>query len=61
MSEGYTLENNRYLSKPTYREKFKGDTEHSTAAYIEIREDASLGSTSKVPLEAKFEKISHEA
>nr|WP_032138617.1 palindromic element RPE1 domain-containing protein [Rickettsia tamurae] len=48
----------RYLSKPAYREEFKGDTERSTAAYIDIREDASTGSTFKLPLEAKFRKIS---
>nr|WP_232218729.1 palindromic element RPE1 domain-containing protein [Rickettsia conorii] len=28
----------RPLPKPAYREEFKGDTEHSTTAYIEIRE-----------------------
>ncbi|WP_103897289.1 palindromic element RPE1 domain-containing protein [Rickettsia fournieri] len=48
----------RHLSKPAYREEFKRDTEHSTAAYIDIREDASTGSTSKLPLEAKFGKMS---
>ncbi|MFA1688922.1 palindromic element RPE1 domain-containing protein [Candidatus Rickettsia barbariae] len=48
----------RHLSKPTYREEFKRDTEHSTAAYIDIREDASTGSTSKLPLEVKFGKMS---
>ncbi|AJG32678.1 palindromic element RPE1 domain-containing protein [Rickettsia rickettsii] len=54
----------RNLSKPTYREdckreEFKSDTERSTAAYIDIREDASTGSTSKLPLEVKkFGKIS---
>ncbi|EER22001.1 RPE1 domain protein [Rickettsia endosymbiont of Ixodes pacificus] len=48
----------RHLSRPTYREEFKGDTERSTAAYIDIREDASTGSTSKLPLEAKFRKMS---
>ena len=47
----------RHLSKPVYREEFKGDTECSTAAYIDICEDASLGSTSKSPLEVQFEKI----
>ncbi|MCX4083861.1 GNAT family N-acetyltransferase [Rickettsia hoogstraalii] len=56
---GYKLENNRYLSKPAYREEFKGYTEHSTAAYIDNRADASTV-TSKLPLEAKFEKISNE-
>lgn len=45
----------RHLSKPVYREEFKGDTERSTAAYIDICEDASLG---KLPLEAKFRKMS---
>ncbi|MFV9957484.1 MAG: palindromic element RPE1 domain-containing protein, partial [Rickettsia conorii subsp. raoultii] len=48
----------RHLSKPTYREEFKRDMERSTAAYIDIREDASTGSTSKLPLEAKFGKMS---
>jgi len=48
----------RHLSKPAYREEFKGDTARSTAAYKEVREDASLGSTSKLPLEAKFGKMS---
>ena len=48
----------RHLSKPTYREEFKRDTERSTAAYIDIREDASTGSTSKLPLEVKFGKMS---
>ncbi|AXU06170.1 palindromic element RPE1 domain-containing protein [Rickettsia japonica] len=48
----------RHLSKSAYREEFKRDTERSTAAYIDIREDASTGSTSKLPLEAKFGKMS---
>ncbi|QCS23913.1 palindromic element RPE1 domain-containing protein [Rickettsia parkeri] len=48
----------RHLSKPAYREEFKRDTEHSTAAYIDIREDASTGSTSKLPLEVKFGNMS---
>ncbi|KHO03687.1 RPE1 domain protein [Rickettsia felis str. Pedreira] len=51
--------NIRHLSKPAYREKVKGDTEVlATAAYIEVREDASTGSTYKLPLEAKFRKMS---
>ncbi|AAL02721.1 palindromic element RPE1 domain-containing protein [Rickettsia conorii] len=45
----------RHLSKPVYREEFKRDTEHSTA---DIREDASTGSTSKLPLEVKCGKMS---
>ncbi|HJD55203.1 MAG TPA: palindromic element RPE1 domain-containing protein [Rickettsia endosymbiont of Pyrocoelia pectoralis] len=51
---------NRHLSKPAYREEFKGDTKHSTAAYVKVREDASIGSTSKLPLEAKFGEMSNE-
>ena len=46
----------RHLSKPAYREEFKRDTERSTAAYIDIREDASTGSTSQLPLEAGLER-----
>ena len=55
----YHHNNNRHLSKPAYREEFKGDTERSTAAYTLVREDASLGSTSKLPLETKFGKMSN--
>ncbi|BBJ32221.1 guanylate kinase [Rickettsia asiatica] len=51
-----TTKNKRVLQKFAYREEFKGDTEHSTAAYIDIREDASTGSTSKLPLEVEFPK-----
>jgi len=36
------------------KEEFKGDTEHSTAAYKKVREDASTGSTYKLPLEASY-------
>ncbi|AXU06655.1 palindromic element RPE1 domain-containing protein [Rickettsia japonica] len=50
----------RPLPKPTYREELKGDTEHSTTAYIEIREDASTGSTYKLSLEATLGKRSIE-
>ncbi|WP_016769967.1 DUF1674 domain-containing protein [Rickettsia sibirica] len=50
---------NRHLSKPAYREECTGDTERSATAYMDIREDVSTGSTSKLPLEAKFVKISN--
>ncbi|MCZ6896917.1 MAG: bifunctional peptide chain release factor N(5)-glutamine methyltransferase PrmC/tRNA (guanosine(46)-N7)-methyltransferase TrmB [Rickettsia endosymbiont of Ixodes ricinus] len=50
---------NRHLSKPAYREEFKGDTSPRTTAYIDIREDSSTGSTYKLPLEAKFGKMSN--
>ncbi|CAK6513040.1 Fe-S protein assembly chaperone HscA [Rickettsia helvetica] len=49
---------NRHLPTPAYREEFKGDTDRSTAAYIDIREDVGTGSTSKLPLEAKCGKMS---
>ncbi|WP_371920393.1 palindromic element RPE1 domain-containing protein [Rickettsia sp. TH2014] len=48
----------RHLSKPAYREEFKGDTEHSATAYTLVREDSSTGSTSKLPLEVEFGKMS---
>ncbi|MFP3120236.1 palindromic element RPE1 domain-containing protein [Rickettsia sp. R2] len=48
----------RNLAKPAYREEFKGDMERSTAAYTLVREDTSLGLMYKLPLEAKFGKIS---
>ncbi|BBJ31527.1 hypothetical protein RAS_06360 [Rickettsia asiatica] len=51
---------NRHLPKPAYREEFKGDTECRTAAYKEVREDASTGSTYKLPLKAKFGKMSND-
>ena len=50
----------RVLSKFAYREEFKGDTERSTAAYKSVREDASTGSTYKLPLEVEFGKNSVE-
>ncbi|MCC8467507.1 MAG: palindromic element RPE1 domain-containing protein [Rickettsia endosymbiont of Eriopis connexa] len=48
----------RPLQKFAYREKFEGDTERRTAAYIDIREDSSTGSTYKLPLEVEFPKRS---
>ena len=43
-----------------YREEFKGDTKALvTAAYTLVREDTSLGLMYKLPLEAKFEKMSN--
>ncbi|MFA1688813.1 tRNA lysidine(34) synthetase TilS [Candidatus Rickettsia barbariae] len=51
----------RHLSKPVYREEFKGDTERSTAAYTLVREDASTGTVSKLSLEAKCGKMSKAA
>nr|WP_218460731.1 palindromic element RPE1 domain-containing protein [Rickettsia sp. TH2014] len=51
---------NRPLEKLAYREEFEGDTERRTAAYIDIREDSSTGSTYKLPLEVEFPKRSNE-
>ncbi|MCX4079696.1 palindromic element RPE1 domain-containing protein [Rickettsia rhipicephali] len=58
MSLQSSIYRNRHLSKPAYREEVKGDMERSTAAYKEVREDTSTDSTSKLPLEAKFGKMS---
>ena len=55
------LKATRRLFKPAYRDEFKGDTGHSTAAYIGILEDTSAGSTYELPLEAKFGRMSDKA
>ena len=49
----------RHLSKLTYREEFKGDTERRTGACLNVREDSSLGSTYKLPLEVEYRKMSN--
>ncbi|MGL4226937.1 MAG: palindromic element RPE1 domain-containing protein, partial [Rickettsia sp.] len=51
---------NRPLSKVAYSEEFVGDTKRSTAAYKKVREDASIGSTHKLPLEVEFGKRSDD-
>ncbi len=48
----------RHLPKLAYREEFEGDTARRTAAYIEVREDSSTGSTYKLPLAVEFRKMS---
>ncbi|HJD55509.1 MAG TPA: palindromic element RPE5 domain-containing protein [Rickettsia endosymbiont of Pyrocoelia pectoralis] len=54
------LENwNRHLRKLAYGREFVGDTQHSTAAYTIVREDASSGSTHKLPAEVEFPKMSN--
>ncbi|ABV84826.1 hypothetical protein RMA_0666 [Rickettsia massiliae MTU5] len=58
MSLQSSIYRNRHLSKSAYREEVKGDMERSTAAYKAVREDTSTDSTSKLPLEAKFGKMS---
>ncbi|MCX4079134.1 tRNA lysidine(34) synthetase TilS [Rickettsia rhipicephali] len=50
----------RHLSKPAYREEFKGDTERSTAAYTSVGEEALLRG-SILSLEAKFGTMSKAA
>ncbi|HJD59421.1 MAG TPA: palindromic element RPE1 domain-containing protein [Rickettsia endosymbiont of Omalisus fontisbellaquei] len=42
------------MHKLSYKEEFEGDTEHRTAAYIDVREDSSTGSTYKLPLEVIY-------
>ncbi|MFV9930084.1 MAG: bifunctional 2-polyprenyl-6-hydroxyphenol methylase/3-demethylubiquinol 3-O-methyltransferase UbiG [Rickettsia endosymbiont of Haemaphysalis japonica] len=58
--EKITTYYNRHLSKLAYREEFVGNMQHSTAAYIAIREDASSRLTHKLPLEVEFEKMSND-
>ncbi|WP_425362949.1 isoleucine--tRNA ligase [Candidatus Tisiphia endosymbiont of Hybos culiciformis] len=53
-------QNNRLLSKLACVEGFEGDTEHRTAAYSNVREDSSTGSTYKSPAEVEFRKRSNE-
>ncbi|HJD55663.1 MAG TPA: alanine racemase [Rickettsia endosymbiont of Pyrocoelia pectoralis] len=48
----------RPLRKIAYRDKFEGDTSLQTAAYTNVREDSSTGSTYKLPLEVEFLKRS---
>ncbi|MCX4080068.1 palindromic element RPE1 domain-containing protein [Rickettsia rhipicephali] len=38
----------------SYKEELEGNTKHSTAAYIKVREDASTGLTYKLPLEGGY-------
>ncbi|ACR47479.1 2-octaprenyl-6-methoxyphenyl hydroxylase [Rickettsia peacockii str. Rustic] len=55
-----TKQIDRHLAKFAYREEFVGDTKRSTAAYTSVREDASIGSTHKLPLEVEeFGKMSN--
>ncbi|WP_408634827.1 cytochrome c-type biogenesis CcmF C-terminal domain-containing protein [Rickettsia asiatica] len=42
------------LQNEANKEEFEGDTERSTAAYKKVCEDASTGSTYKLPLEASY-------
>ncbi|HJD57578.1 MAG TPA: palindromic element RPE1 domain-containing protein [Rickettsia endosymbiont of Sericostoma sp.] len=48
----------RPLAKLAYAEEFVGDTERRTAAYSNVREDSSTGSTHKLPAEVEFYKKS---
>ncbi|AXU07145.1 palindromic element RPE1 domain-containing protein [Rickettsia japonica] len=43
-----------FLYNLANKEEFIEDTERSTAAYTLVREDASTGSTHKLPLEASY-------
>ncbi|MCC8398480.1 MAG: single-stranded-DNA-specific exonuclease RecJ [Rickettsia endosymbiont of Labidopullus appendiculatus] len=51
---------NRPLSKLAYAEEFVGDTSPRTAAYSNVREDSSTGSTHKLPAEVEFRKRSND-
>ncbi|MCZ6914218.1 MAG: Hsp70 family protein, partial [Rickettsia endosymbiont of Ixodes persulcatus] len=52
----YGLNKNRLPRKLTYREGFVGNTQHSTATYKGVHEDASSGLTHKLPLEVELPK-----
>ncbi|MFP3120318.1 palindromic element RPE1 domain-containing protein [Rickettsia sp. R2] len=43
-----------FLYNLANKKEFVEDTERSTAAYALVREDASTGSTHKLPLEASY-------
>ncbi|HJD55227.1 MAG TPA: NAD-glutamate dehydrogenase [Rickettsia endosymbiont of Pyrocoelia pectoralis] len=54
------INDDRLIQKLAYREEFEGDTERRTAAYKNVREDSSTGSTYKLPLEVEFPNKSIE-
>ncbi|WP_375318933.1 palindromic element RPE1 domain-containing protein [Candidatus Tisiphia endosymbiont of Oplodontha viridula] len=54
-----STDGNRPLQKLAYAEEFEGDTERRTAAYSDVREDSSTGSTHKLPAEVEFSKRSN--
>ncbi|WP_425361398.1 palindromic element RPE1 domain-containing protein [Candidatus Tisiphia endosymbiont of Ceraclea dissimilis] len=56
---GKEKSSNRPLAKLAYAEEFVGDTEQRTAAYSNVREDSSTGSTHKLPAEVEFCKRSN--
>ncbi|HCE59829.1 MAG TPA: aminopeptidase [Wolbachia sp.] len=53
--------NNRPLSKPIYGKKFLGEVQESTAEYLDVFEECSSASTTKLPSEIEFRKRSNEA
>ncbi|ABV78674.1 Putative nucleoside-diphosphate-sugar epimerase [Rickettsia bellii OSU 85-389] len=48
------MTNTDFLYNEANKEEFAGDTERRTAAYKNVREDSSNGSTHKLPLEASY-------
>ncbi|WP_341751156.1 palindromic element RPE1 domain-containing protein [Candidatus Tisiphia endosymbiont of Piscicola geometra] len=54
-----STDGNRPLQKLAYAEEFEGDTERRTAAYSDVREDSSTGSTHKLPAEVEFSERSN--
>jgi RPE1 domain-containing protein len=40
------------IHKPGFSEDFLGETERRTTAYLDVREDSSTGSTTKIPKKA---------
>ncbi|WP_174855531.1 PD-(D/E)XK nuclease family protein [Wolbachia endosymbiont of Ctenocephalides felis wCfeT] len=52
------LNENRLLSKPIYGEKFLGEAQASTTEYLDVFEERSSASTTKLPLEIELRKKS---
>ncbi|WCR53117.1 MAG: Glutamine--fructose-6-phosphate aminotransferase [isomerizing] [Wolbachia endosymbiont of Ctenocephalides orientis wCori] len=50
----------RPLSKPIYDQEFLGEVQASTAEYLNVFEERSSASTTKLPLEIEFQKKSNE-
>ncbi|MBD0392042.1 ankyrin repeat domain-containing protein [Wolbachia endosymbiont of Pentalonia nigronervosa] len=55
-----SIDNIRPLSKPIYGKKFLGEVQASTAEYLGVFEEYSSASTTKLPSEIEFQKMSIE-
>ena len=60
LQKKYHPDRNRPLSKPIYNEEVLGETQMSTAEYMDIFEERRQVLTTKLPLEIEFRKRSNE-